>query len=167
VVPPAGPVVPTRRRADTAVARPEPRTNDQLLTPTELERWNAWKRASDAVLDRVRREVRLATGLSNADFAVLSIVGAADGAAVRQQRLCDETGWTQSRASNHLSRMERRELVAREVVPGGVLIHPTDEGRALLERARPVHAAAVRRHLLDALDNDAHEAIARLVGALA
>ncbi|CAB4900966.1 unannotated protein [freshwater metagenome] len=146
------------------MSRPEPVTDDPL-TPEELERWTAWKHASDVVLERVRREVRTATGLSNADFGVLSIVADADGA-VRQGRLCEETGWTQSRASNHLSRMERRELVEREVVPGGVLIHLTDEGRTLLGRARPVHAAAVRRHLLDRLDDDAHVAIARLADAL-
>jgi DNA-binding MarR family transcriptional regulator len=136
------------------------------LTDDERERWEAWKRASDAVLDRVRREVRTATGLSNADFGVLQILDEVGGGTVRQQQLCAATGWTQSRASNHLSRMERRELVAREAVGGGVLVHLTDEGRALLDRARPVHAEAVRRHLLDELDDDAHGAIARLADAL-
>lgn len=136
------------------------------LTADERERWDAWKRASDTVLERVRREVRAATGLSNADFGVLSILDEVGAGAVRQQRLCDATGWTQSRASNHLGRMERRELVAREAVAGGVLVHLTDEGRALLARARPVHAEAVRRHLLDELDDDAHGAIARLADAL-
>ena len=55
------------------MSRPEPVTDDPL-TPEELERWTAWKHASDVVLERVRREVRTATGLSNADFGVLSIV---------------------------------------------------------------------------------------------
>lgn len=136
------------------------------LTDDELLRWDAWKRASDGVLDRVRREVREATGLSNADFAVLLIVVDSGGGVVRQQQLCAETGWTQSRASNHLSRMERRELVRREPIPGGVLIHATDDGQGALLRAKPVHAAAVRRHLLDGLDDDAHGAIARLADAL-
>lgn len=139
----------------------------QPLTAVERERWNAWKRASDAVLERVRRDVRAATGLSNADFGVLSILADVGDGTVRQQQLCDATGWTQSRTSNHLARMERRELVAREAIPGGVLVHLTDEGRALLERARPVHAEAVRRHLPDGLDDDAHGAIARLADALA
>lgn len=147
------------------VSRPRTRT-DEPLTALEVERWSAWKQASDGVLDRVRKDVRTATGLSNADFGVLAIVDDADGGPVRQQRLCDEMAWTQSRASNHLSRMERRELVSREIVSGGVLIHLTGEGREVLARARPVHAAAVRRHLLDALDDDAHGAISRLVDAL-
>lgn len=144
---------------------PEP-SLAETLTPLELERWNAWKQASDGVLERVRRDVRAATGLSNADFGVLQIIAGEQEEPVRQQRLCTEMGWTQSRASNHLSRMERRELVVREVIPGGVLIRPTEEGRSRLRRARPVHAAAVRRHLLDALDAEAHEAVARLAGAL-
>lgn len=142
------------------MSRPDP------LTADERERWDAWKRASDAVLERVRRDVRSATGLSNADFGVLQILDEVGDGAVRQQQLCDATGWTQSRASNHLGRMERRELVAREAVGGGVLVHLTDEGRHLLARARPVHAEAVRRHLLDELDDEAHGTIARLADAL-
>lgn len=136
------------------------------LTDDELRRWEAWKRACDGVLDRVRREVRDGTGLSNADFAVLLSVVESGGGVVRQQRLCAETGWTQSRASNHLSRMERRELVRREAIAGGVRVHATAEGREALLRARPIHAAAVRRHLLDGLDDAAHGAIARLADAL-
>jgi DNA-binding MarR family transcriptional regulator len=135
------------------------------LTDLERERWSAWTRANDVVLERVRREVRTATGLSPADFGVLTILDEGGGT-VRQKELCDEIGWTQSRASNHVGRMERRELVVREVVPGGVAVHLTDEGRGLLERARPVHAEAVRRYLLEALDEDAHGAIARLADAL-
>lgn len=137
------------------------------LTPEELARWEAWKRSSDAVVERVRREVRSATGLSNADFGVLKIVAAGDGS-VRQQELCDALAWTQSRASNHLSRMERRGLVVRDVRGGrGVEIAATAEGRRLIEQAIPVHAAAVRSHLLERLDDTAHDAIAELAADLA
>lgn len=136
------------------------------LTPEELARWNAWKRSSDAVIERVRREVRTATGLSDADFGVLRIVVAGDG--VRQQELCDALGWTQSRASNHLSRMERRELVVRAALAGGgVEVATTPEGAARYAQAVPVHAAAVRLHLLERLDETAHEAIADLAADLA
>jgi DNA-binding MarR family transcriptional regulator len=137
------------------------------LTPGELARWEAWKRSSDAVIERVRREVRAATGLSNADFGVLKIV-AAGGGSVRQQALCDELDWSQSRASNHLSRMERRGLVVRDaLVGGGVEIEATVQGAELIRQAIPVHASAVRRHLLDRLDDTAHGAIAELAADLA
>ncbi|WP_036725437.1 MarR family winged helix-turn-helix transcriptional regulator [Patulibacter minatonensis] len=136
------------------------------LGPEELARWEAWKRSSDAVIERVRREVRTATGLSNADFGVLKIVAAAGGT-VRQQALCDGLEWTQSRTSNHLSRMERRGLVVRETLEGGgVEITATARGAELIGRAVPVHAAAVREHLLERLDDTAHGAIAELAADL-
>jgi hypothetical protein len=47
--------------------------------------------------------------------------------------------------------MQERGLVDRSDVPGGVDVRLTTMGRAALHRARPVHADAVRRHLVQAL----------------
>ncbi|MEV4418968.1 MarR family winged helix-turn-helix transcriptional regulator [Patulibacter sp. NPDC049589] len=143
------------------------------LTDEERARWAAWKHASGVVLERVRRDVRVATGLSDADFGVLRIVADADPSGdgalpVRQQHLCDVLGWTQSRMSNHISRMEGRGLVLREpLAAGGVEVSMTAEGTQRFARAVPVHAVAVRRHLLERLDDDAHLAIAELAADLA
>jgi DNA-binding MarR family transcriptional regulator len=67
-------------------------------------------------------------------------------------------GYDRSRLSHHLARMESRGLITRQPAGGGVVIAVTDEGRDLVKVARRVHAAAVRRHLINpvgALNRDA------------
>lgn len=139
------------------------------LSELELERWQAWKAATETIAGRVRAEVRAATGLSPADLTVLLAIDAhARQGLVRQRTLCDATGWTQSRMSNHISRMEHRELVEREIDLESPELHlrTTDKGRALLERAAPAEARAVREHLLLRLEDDAQASIVALAASL-
>jgi DNA-binding MarR family transcriptional regulator len=122
-----------------------------LLTEDEMERWTAWKRASDAVWQQVLTDITRATGLSSADFSVLTRVDEADGGHLRQQRLADDLGWERSRLSRHLDRMEGRGLVRRQGTHAERLIDATPEGHRLARLARLAHAAAVRTHLLRAV----------------
>lgn len=139
------------------------------LNDQELRRWQAWKDATEEIAARVRAEVRTATGLSPADLTVLGAIEQhARLGVARQQRLCDATGWTQSRMSNHIGRMERRELVRRVLdddspTPG---IRIAEEGAARLARARPAEAKAVREALLEHLDDDVHDAIVAFAATL-
>lgn len=139
------------------------------LNDLELRRWQAWKDATEEIAARVRAEVRSATGLSPADLTVLAAIEQhARLGVARQQRLCDATGWTQSRMSNHIGRMERRELVRRvfdeDSPTAGIRI--ADEGAARLARARPAEARAVREALLAHLPDDVHDAIVTLAASL-
>jgi DNA-binding MarR family transcriptional regulator len=60
--------------------------------------------------------------------------------------------------------MEARELVRRDRAPsGGVNAAILPRGRKALAAARPVHAAAVRRHVLARIDRDDAEALVRIV----
>ncbi|MGW1215867.1 MarR family winged helix-turn-helix transcriptional regulator [Streptomyces sp. NPDC002499] len=121
----------------------------QPLNDSEMARWVAWKRANDAVLAEVAREIHSAAGLSAADFAVLSRVIENGDGRMPQQDLGIMLDWKRARLSRQLSRMAERALVEREIGPGRrVLIIATDEGRAALAAARPAHARAVRRALL-------------------
>ena len=122
----------------------------QPLTAEEQALWDAWQAASTA-LSQVNAEVTEATGLSEPDFVVLTRLQDADGGVLRQSELCAGTGWHRSRLSHHLRRMAERGLVARAEVPGGAEVRLTTMGRAATVRARPVHADAVRRHLVQAL----------------
>jgi hypothetical protein len=45
--------------------------------------------------------------------------------------------------------MEQRGLVSRAAVDGAVGVSITAAGQNAVPRARPLHAAAVRRHLID------------------
>jgi hypothetical protein len=63
-------------------------------------------------------------------------------------------GFHRSHLSHHLGRMRERGLITTEPASNGVDVIATDQGRTLAERARPVHAEAVRRYLTDPLDLD-------------
>lgn len=120
------------------------------LTESEAELWRAWEAASEA-MSQVSAEVANETGLSEPDLTVLTRLQDIGSGRLRQSELAATTGWHRSRLSHHLKRMQERGLVDRDEVPGGVDVRLTTMGRAALHRARPVHADAVRRHLVQRL----------------
>ncbi|MDT8915161.1 MarR family transcriptional regulator [Amycolatopsis sp. PS_44_ISF1] len=120
----------------------------RLLDDSEMARWTAWKRANDAILAAVAREIQGAAGLSAADFAVLSRVVENGGGRLPQHDLGAMLDWKRARLSRQLSRMAGRGLLRREDGDGRrVLVVVTDDGRTALAAARPAHARAVRRAL--------------------
>jgi DNA-binding MarR family transcriptional regulator len=118
----------------------------------EMTLWHAWKRATETVRTRVAADITAATGLSDPDFAVLTRVVEIGGGRMRQNELAESMGFHRSRLSHHLARMRDRGLVVTESAGGnGVDVIATEQGQALARQARPVHAAAVRRHLVEPL----------------
>jgi DNA-binding MarR family transcriptional regulator len=126
---------------------------DDRLTPAELDLWHAWKLAAESVRTQVAADIMAATGLSDPDFGVLTRVVEVGGGRMRQSELAESMGYHRSRLSHHLTRMEDRGLVAREpaAAGGGVDVVATEIGVAAVADARPAHAVAVRRHLLEPL----------------
>ena len=117
------------------------------LTASEMLEWTSWKRATDRVWDEVAQAIAASTGLSTADFAVLTRAAEAERAP-RQQDIADQLGWSRSRLSRQLSRMEKRGLLLRAAGRASTLVEVTDEGRTLVGKARLAHADAVRAALL-------------------
>jgi DNA-binding MarR family transcriptional regulator len=98
----------------------------------------------------VGAEIETATGLSGADFSILTRLEDMGDGAILQHELAKALGWHKSRLSHQLTRMEGRALLRRDV-PGsgqGVLVAILPAGREVIMAARPVHAAAVRKHIL-------------------
>lgn len=126
---------------------PAPEQLNPLLTEVERGLWFAWKRAHEVLRVRVSEEVRAATGLSDPDVAILIHAADVDGG-IRQNQLATVLGWDRTRLSHQLSRMEGRALVRRTKIATGVEVGLTDAGRAVVDVVRPIHAAAVRRHLI-------------------
>lgn len=131
-------------------------TMQDHLSPEEMRLWHAWKMMGEAVRARVAQEITNVTGLSDPDYGVLSRLDELGDGQLRQQALAELMHWSKSRLSHHLTRMQERSLVIRQSLEndGGVWITITPLGREVLGRARPVHARAVRRHLLDHLTPD-------------
>lgn len=142
------------------------RSVDQRLSADELATWVAWKRASDTVWDQVVAAITAASGLSAADFSVLT--RAVEGSRpLRQQDLVDDLGWSRSRLSRQVARMEERGLVRRTASPSSTLVEATAEGRRRVAVARSAHAEAVRAALLTRVGEAEREAFWRTVRTLA
>ncbi|MDQ1131227.1 MarR family winged helix-turn-helix transcriptional regulator [Microbacterium sp. SORGH_AS_0888] len=123
----------------------------KVLSRSETEQWEAWKRAQASVMGAVERAIETASGLSGPDFSVLTrLVELGDGA-LGQNQLASSLGWDRSRLSRQLARMAARGLLVSTAASGGAArrqIVATEEGRAKVSLARPAHAEAVRTALL-------------------
>lgn len=137
------------------------------LTEHEQRLWHAWKIAADNVRQRVAEEIKAGAGLSDQDFSIVTrLVELGDGA-LRQNELSAALQWDRTRLSHQLTRMEHRGLVSRSAVDGGVLVRITDEGARLVRVARPIHAEAVRKHLLHPTEGIDQSALLRVLEQLA
>jgi DNA-binding MarR family transcriptional regulator len=127
--------------------------------------WRSFLEMQGALNARRARQLQEESALSMPDFAVLvQLTDRADGRA-RVLELAAALRWEKSRLSHHLARMQQRGLVAREECSAdrrGAFMVVTEDGRAAIEAAAPMHVAAVRRYLFDVLDRDQIDALATI-----
>ncbi|MBS2538928.1 MarR family transcriptional regulator [Catenulispora sp. NF23] len=148
-----------------------PTTKPRWLDDDEMRAWLAYRRMRLLLSAEINRDLARDSGLSEADYDVLSNLTAATtttrttpttagttptGAADRRRlsELAAHMQWSKSRLSHHITRMEQRGLVRREEVDGdarGSFVVLTTQGRETIERAAPHHVHSVRRHLIDRL----------------
>ena len=108
-------------------------------------------------------------GLSGADYKVLHPLSEAPEGLLRARELGTEIGWDRSRLSHHLTRMEKRGLIAREECAedaSGLMVRLTDAGRRAIEAAAPAHAEHVQRSFFDQLTNDELDTLAAVFDRL-
>jgi DNA-binding MarR family transcriptional regulator len=121
----------------------------------------------------IARDLRADSGLSEADYDVLSTLSEADNDQWRANELATRLLWSTSRLAHQVGRMERRGLVRRTRVDGdarGAVVSLTAAGGGTLDAAAPAHVESVRQHLIDlltpaevrALDRIASRVVARL-----
>ncbi|TFI20933.1 MarR family transcriptional regulator [Streptomyces sp. 4R-3d] len=114
---------------------------------------------------QLARDLAQDSGLSEADYDVLSALGASPDRRRRVSELADRMLWSRSRLSHHLARMQQRGLVVREecATDGrGAVVVLTDEGTRTIERAAPPHVESVRRHFIDLLSPEQIEVFATI-----
>ncbi|MEU9300340.1 MarR family winged helix-turn-helix transcriptional regulator [Streptomyces sp. NPDC048269] len=129
---------------------PEPR----WLTEPEMDAWYAWRRMFPLVNAGIARDLNQDSGLSEADYDVLSVLGSTQGHRMRISALAVLMQWSRSRLSHQLTRMEQRGLVRRQEVPAdarGAEVVLTGPGLSMITSAAPLHVESVRRHLIDIL----------------
>jgi DNA-binding MarR family transcriptional regulator len=139
-------------------------TGETQLSEDEMRFWHALKGISQRIRNRILEDIGRETGLSDPDFSVL--IKLCRGP-MRQNELAEAIDWHRSRLSHHLSRMEERGLVERQGEVGkGVTVAISEAGKALAMQARPVHARAVRKHLIERLTTAEREEFERLAAKL-
>jgi DNA-binding MarR family transcriptional regulator len=131
------------------------------LDEREAHLWRTWLRLNQKLPSVLEDQVRQDAGLSGADYAVLVPLSESPDGRLRSRELGRQILWDRSRLSHHVSRMERRGLVAREECAEdgrGAMVRLTDTGRAAIEGAAPGHVAATRRYFFDLQTDEEVEA---------
>jgi DNA-binding MarR family transcriptional regulator len=127
------------------------------LDEREAHLWRTWLRLNQELPSVLEEQISRDGGLSGADYAVLVPLSESPDGTLRARELGREILWDRSRLSHHVSRMEKRGLVAREECAEdgrGAMVRVTDAGRAAIEGAAPGHVAATRRYFFDLLSDD-------------
>ena len=106
---------------------------------------------------QISRDLAEDSGLSEADYDVLSNLSETDDQRMRLTELSAHMLWSKSRLSHHVTRMQQRGLVDREECPSddrGAVLVLTKVGREAIQAAAPLHVESVRRHFIDLLSED-------------
>jgi DNA-binding MarR family transcriptional regulator len=127
------------------------------LDADEDRAWRSYRRMFTLLEATLAQELVEGTGLSMADYTVLSNLVEADGRRWRLTDLADHMRWSQSRLSHQIRRMEERGLVRREPSPDDARSSHavlTRDGLQAIAGAAPIHFAGVRQHMIDLLTLD-------------
>ena len=143
--------------------------NERILTNHERETWNKYQRMRVQVSGRLNRDLTKATGLSEADFEILSALIALPDESVRSLALRCGLEWEKSRLSHQLRRMEQRGLVTREACDEdnrSANVRVTALGRRLAEEATAYNEEAVDRYIFEVLTPEQTTALAEIADAV-
>jgi len=119
-----------------------------------MSAWIGYRRMRLLLDLALQRELAAQSGLSEADYDVLSNLSAAPDQRMRLSDLARHMRWSTSRLSHQISRMQQRGLVDREECADdgrGSMLVLTADGTAVNEAAAPGHVASVRKHFIDLL----------------
>jgi DNA-binding MarR family transcriptional regulator len=124
------------------------------LTDPEMRAWLGYRRMRTLLDLQISRDLATDSGLSDADFDVLSNLSQAAGRRMRLSDLAAHIFWSVSRLSHHVTRMEQRGLVTREECASdgrGAVLALTEAGWDTVVAAGPPYIESVRRHFIDHL----------------
>lgn len=138
---------------------------DQIkLTEQEMQLWLMYKETFKTVFARIVKDNYDKADISDGDYMVLDLLTRSENGQLRQQILADNMGWSKSRLSHHLVRMEKRGLIEKRPITkgNGIQVVITSKGTAAFETVLPVSAAGIKRYFLDLLTEQDKEWIAGL-----
>ena len=110
--------------------------------------WLAYIRIQLRLAYEMNRQLLADSGMSLADYDVLTALGVAEGGRMPITVLAAQIGWERSRVSHHVRRMSARGLVACGLSAADRRVTEvtlTAQGRQAMEEAAPGHVDLVRR----------------------
>jgi DNA-binding MarR family transcriptional regulator len=122
-----------------------------------MRAWMGYRRVRARLDLQLSRDLARDSGLSDADYEVLSSVSESAAGQVRLGDLAAHMLWSKSRLSHHVGRMEQRGLVARQDCASdgrAATLTLTEAGWAAIRAAAPSHVASVRRNFIDLLSDE-------------
>ncbi|PZW24099.1 DNA-binding MarR family transcriptional regulator [Thermosporothrix hazakensis] len=134
----------------------------QKLSQKQEAVWTSYQRMRLRLAGQLNQELAQKTGLSEADFEILSLLSQKAEEPVRALALRCGLEWEKSRLSHQLRRMEARGLITRGECPEdnrGTVIRATELGRKLAIEARDCYEQAVQRYVMDVLTPEQLEAL--------
>ena len=127
------------------------------LTGTELGAWRGLLRVHSALVRELDAELDAAHDLPLSSYDVLIYLQTAPGKRLRMAELADSVLLSRSGVTRLVDRLEREGLIVRDTCTSdgrGLYAVLTDEGEAMLARARPTHLAGVRERFLRHFSED-------------
>lgn len=135
---------------------------EDQITQRQREIWASYQQMRVRLAGRINRELSQKTGLSEADFEILSALIQSRNESVRALALRCGLEWEKSRLSHQLRRMEQRGLVIRQECiedNRGTVIRITEHGRELATHAQQHYENAIQTYLTSVLTPEQMDAL--------
>jgi DNA-binding MarR family transcriptional regulator len=142
-----------------------PTTTIPELSPAELAVWRGFLRVYAALAKQLDAELDRTHGIPLSSYEVLINLQAAPGRRLRMADLADRALLSRSGMTRLVDRLERQGLLKRDTCASdarGCFAVLTEEGEALLAKARPTHLDGVRARFLGHLEPRDFERLVQL-----
>jgi DNA-binding MarR family transcriptional regulator len=133
------------------------------LSRTELRAWFRLAGGMKSLNNSLDRQLRDESGMTQDDYVILSRLHRSPDRTLRMSELAREVGFSPSRLSHAVSRMEEAGWVERsrsESDRRGTEATLTDIGAKVVEVATPAHLALVKKLVFDVLGDERAVALA-------
>jgi DNA-binding MarR family transcriptional regulator len=138
-------------------ARPAAKPVTGWLDEAQQRAWLAYIKVQLRLVYEMNRQLQADSGMSLADWDVLTALGASESASLTVTALAAQIGWERSRLSHHAKRMASRglvELMTAHSDRRATEVRLTAEGGAALEQAAPGHVELIKRLFFDGTPRD-------------
>lgn len=146
-----------------------PEQQTRWLTVTQQLSWRSYILGTHLLMQQLDRDLRQCHDLSFVEYEVLVRLSEAPDRSLRMAHLAASLGYSRSRMTHTINRMQQAGLVDRCASSDdrrGVTASLTDSGLALLSTAAVTHVDGVRRYLVDLVSEADMAALGRVFDAV-